>query len=88
MRDISALFNSCASGHSVDLLPRANGLPIPLRPLNLEGLEHDWFVTCFGIVVAGLRKYRPDIVCFQESTVRYAGRIYNQAQAIGEVRPQ
>ncbi len=52
--------------------------------LNLEGLEHDWFGTRFNIVVAGLRKYRPDVVCLQESTVRYGDGIYNQAQAIGE----
>lgn len=52
--------------------------------LNLEGLEHDWFGTRFDIVVAGLRKYRPDVVCFQESTVRYGDGIYNQAQAIAE----
>jgi endonuclease/exonuclease/phosphatase family metal-dependent hydrolase len=52
--------------------------------LNLEGLEHDWFGTRFEVVTAGLRKYRPDIVCFQESTVCYSSGIYNQAQAIGE----
>jgi endonuclease/exonuclease/phosphatase family metal-dependent hydrolase len=50
----------------------------------LEGLEHDWFGRRFRTVVAGLRKYRPNVVCFQECTVRYAGGIYNQAQAIGE----
>lgn len=52
--------------------------------LNLEGLEHDWFGARFRIVVAGVRKYRPGVVCFQECTVRYADGIYNQAQAIGE----
>lgn len=52
--------------------------------LNLQGLENHWFEKRFRVVIAGLRKYRPDIVCFQESTVRYSGGIYNQAQAIGE----
>lgn len=52
--------------------------------LNLEGLEHDWFGARFRVVVEGLRKYRPDVVCLQESTVCYADRIYNQAQAVGE----
>jgi endonuclease/exonuclease/phosphatase family metal-dependent hydrolase len=52
--------------------------------LNLEGLEHDWFRSRFGLVVAGLRKHQPDVVCFQESTICYADRIYNQAQLISD----
>ena len=52
--------------------------------LNVQGLENDWFKKRSKIVAAGLRKYRPDVVCLQESTIRYANGIYNQAQAIGE----
>ncbi|HKS73668.1 MAG TPA: hypothetical protein VJQ82_10765 [Terriglobales bacterium] len=47
-------------------------------------MEHDWSGTRFKIAIAGLRKYRPDVVYFQESTIRYAEGIYNQAQAIGQ----
>ncbi len=52
--------------------------------LNLQGLENDWFKKRSQVVIAGLRRYRPDVVCFQESTIRYSDSIYNQAQAIGE----
>lgn len=52
--------------------------------LNLEGLEHDWFGTRSKVVIAGLRKYRPDVVCFQKSTICYTEGIYHQAQAIGQ----
>jgi endonuclease/exonuclease/phosphatase family metal-dependent hydrolase len=51
--------------------------------LNLQGLEHEWFEKRFHVVVEGLRKVRPDIVCLQECTVRYAGAVYNQAAEIG-----
>jgi endonuclease/exonuclease/phosphatase family metal-dependent hydrolase len=51
--------------------------------LNLQGLEHEWFEKRFHVVVNGLRKLRPDIVCLQECTVRYAGAVYNQAAEIG-----
>lgn len=50
--------------------------------LNLQGLEHEWFEKRFHVVVEGFRKVRPDIVCLQECTVRYAGAVYNQAAEI------
>lgn len=51
--------------------------------LNLQGLEHDWFKKRIKVVIKGLRKTRPDVVCFQECTIRYAGAVYNQALEIG-----
>jgi class 3 adenylate cyclase len=52
--------------------------------LNLEGLKHDWFGKRFKIVSRGLEQYRPDVVCLQETTIRYAGDIYNQAQDVAQ----
>jgi endonuclease/exonuclease/phosphatase family metal-dependent hydrolase len=52
--------------------------------LNLQGLEHDWFEKRIKVVIQGLKKVRPDVVCLQECTVRYAGSVYNQAQEIGK----
>ncbi|HKW75271.1 MAG TPA: endonuclease/exonuclease/phosphatase family protein [Terriglobales bacterium] len=52
--------------------------------LNLQGLGEEWFTRRAEVVIKGLRKYRPDVVCLQECTVRYAGELYQQAAAIGE----
>src|SRR5579872_3116684 len=71
-------------GQPVNLREHPSWVRVRCITLNLEGLEHNWFGARFRIVVAGLRKYRPDVVCLQESTVRYADGIYNQAQAIGD----
>lgn len=52
--------------------------------LNLQGLGEAWFPQRANVVVKGLRKYQPDVVCLQECTVRYGGELYQQAAAIGE----
>lgn len=52
--------------------------------LNLQGFEHDWFETRIKVVVEGLRKVRPDVVCLQECTLRYGTDIYNQALEIAK----
>jgi endonuclease/exonuclease/phosphatase family metal-dependent hydrolase len=61
-----------------------------LVTLNLQGLGGGWFDGRFAAVTAGLAACHPDVVCFQETTVRHADtleggkRLYHQALAIGE----
>lgn len=52
--------------------------------LNLAGLRFDWFGSRFEAVCRGLRRLRPDVACFQETTLRRGEGQYNQAAAIGE----
>jgi endonuclease/exonuclease/phosphatase family metal-dependent hydrolase len=60
-----------------------------LVTLNLQGLGGGWFDGRFAAVTAGLAACHPDVVCFQETTVRHAytleggKRLYHQALAIG-----
>jgi len=53
--------------------------------LNLKGLTQGWFAERGEAVVRGLRALAPDVVCFQETTVRYEQRLYDQAAVIGAV---
>lgn len=53
--------------------------------LNLKGLGHGWFEERGEAVVRGLRELTPDVVCFQETTVRYEQVLYDQAAVIGAV---
>jgi hypothetical protein len=51
--------------------------------MNLKGVEYGWFEGRSSVLIEGLRKHNPDIICVQESTVRQDSPIYNQARAIG-----
>lgn len=57
---------------------------------NLQGLDDGWFDGRSDAVVTGLAACRPDVVGFQETTVRHADsveggrRLYHQAKAIGD----
>ena len=51
--------------------------------INLKGIEYGWFEGRSSVLIEGLRKHNPDIICVQESTVRQDSPIYNQARAIG-----
>lgn len=61
-----------------------------LVTLNLQGLGGGWFDGRFDAVAGGLAACRPDVVCFQETTVRHADtleggkRLYHQAKAVGD----
>lgn len=61
-----------------------------LVTLNLQGLGGGWFDGRFDAVAAGLVACRPDVVCFQETTVRHADTpdggksLYHQAKAVGD----
>jgi len=53
--------------------------------LNLKGLGSDWFEARFNTLVEGLRPLNPDLVCFQETTIRNSrGIVYDQARSVGE----
>jgi len=44
----------------------------------------NWREKREALVLDGLARLKPDVVCFQEATVRYEPVLYDQAQAIGE----
>jgi endonuclease/exonuclease/phosphatase family metal-dependent hydrolase len=58
--------------------------------LNLQGLGGGWFDGRARAVIDGLAACRPDVVCFQETTIRHADSLegkkglYHQAKAIGD----
>ncbi len=53
--------------------------------INLKGLGLDWFERRFGALVGELKSLNPDLVCFQESTIRSSrGILYDQARTVGE----
>lgn len=52
--------------------------------LNLAGFKYDWFEAREQAVIAGLKRLEPDLVFFQEATVRSHSERYNQAARIGE----
>jgi endonuclease/exonuclease/phosphatase family metal-dependent hydrolase len=62
----------------------AAGTPVRCVTLNLAGMRDDWLEQRFGVVVRGLAPLAPDIICFQEATVRGHGVVYRQAQALGD----
>jgi endonuclease/exonuclease/phosphatase family metal-dependent hydrolase len=52
--------------------------------INLKGVGAGWFERRFDVLVRGLSALAPDVVAFQEATVRYGpSSVYNQAAAIG-----
>ncbi len=76
--------------------PGAYGLGMPdaaaarLVTFNLQGLGGGWFDGRSRAVIDGLAACRPDVVCFQETTIRHADtqeggkRLYHQAKTIGD----
>ena len=58
--------------------------------LNVQGLGGGWFEGRADAVADGLAACRPDVICFQETTVRHADtaeggkRLYHQAKVIGD----
>lgn len=52
--------------------------------LNVAGTKHEWLEHRAPMIIQGLREMRPDIVCLQESTIRRAGRFYDQSLHIAE----
>lgn len=52
--------------------------------INLAGLGFAWFEERFDALVRGLEELEPDVVCFQEATVRKGAASYNQAEAVGQ----
>lgn len=49
---------------------------------NLAGLGHRWFEERADVATRGLRALAPDVICFQEATVRHSEKSYHQALAI------
>ncbi len=52
--------------------------------VNLAGLRFAWFEERFEALVRGLQELEPDVVCFQEVTVRKGAAAYNQAGCVGQ----
>ena len=53
--------------------------------LNVKGLGSDWFESRFDALIGELRPLKPDLVCFQETTIRSSrGILYDQARSVGE----
>lgn len=51
---------------------------------NLQGLGNDWFEVRAKAAAAGLRKFRPDIVCLQESTIHHGITLHDQAKDLAD----
>jgi endonuclease/exonuclease/phosphatase family metal-dependent hydrolase len=51
--------------------------------INLKGVDYGWFEGRSSVLIEGIRRYDPDIICVQESTVRQESPIFNQSRAIG-----
>lgn len=50
--------------------------------INLKGLEFDWFNGRSKALIEGLRPLKPDLICFQEASIRQDKPMYHQARAI------
>jgi len=57
---------------------------VRLITINLKGMGLGWFEGRFSSLLQGLYPYEPDVICFQESTVREETPVYNQARVVGE----
>lgn len=51
---------------------------------NLCGLQYNWFDRRATAVIRGLARLNPDVVCLQETTVRFEQTVYDQAAHLGE----
>jgi len=51
--------------------------------INLKGLEFGWFEGRSNLLIDGLRSLKPDLVCFQETSMQQGNPMYNQARVIG-----
>lgn len=56
---------------------------VRVATLNLAGIGHAWFEGRSKAVVSGLQALRPDVVVFQETTMRTDGPTYDQARTVG-----
>jgi endonuclease/exonuclease/phosphatase family metal-dependent hydrolase len=50
--------------------------------INLKGMEYDWLGARGRTLVNELDQWKPDVVCFQETTIRQETPLYNQARKI------